>query len=669
MGLAEIDISVFFFINQGMRNSFFDLVMPFITSEAPFVFLPLILLLFLKEKKKIWPVLIAGLLSIAFADAAGHIVKDLAMRQRPCSALDNVHLLVGCGKAYSFPSSHASNAFAFAMTMTLLLRNSLRPFFITVAMLIAFSRVYVGVHYPSDVLVGVILGTGAAYISSWVYRRVIISFRNKTYEKALFPMLLTLSFFRVSLIMTGPFDLTPDEAHYWEWSRRLDWSYYSKGPAIAWFIYIGTSIFGNTVLGVRIFAVIFSALSSVVLFRLGKDLYDERTGIASALLPQAVPLFSIFGMILTIDSPLVFFWILSLYLFHRAVREDKPPLSAWLLTGISVGAGLLTKYTMAFFPLSAFLYLFFRKDERRHLRTPGPYLAGIVSLVVFSPVIYWNAVHDWVTLRHTAGQANLQGGLAISVGSFGEFIGSQLGVITPLLFVMSLAGLRKVRATREGSFLLWFSMPIIVFFLLKSLQGKVQANWAMTGYITALVAFSAVYISGWEDLSRRLRISAVAAVFLALIVTVFAHFPSALHLPEKLDPSMRLAGWRELGREASNRYKELSLKGPAFVFSDKYQVTSELAFYMENNPVTYCANTGRRMNQYDLWPGFEGLKGQNALFIRAKDRGLPAEISSAFGSCERQVITATTKNKKKMKFTVATCYDFKGFESRPIEKY
>jgi undecaprenyl-diphosphatase len=324
---------------------------------------------------------------------------------------------------------------------------------------------------------------------------------------------------------------------------------------------------------------------------------------------------------------------------------------------------------MAFFLFSALLYLIVRKDARRLLKTPGPYLAFVVSMLVFSPVIFWNASHGWVTVRHTAGQAHVHEGLIISLRTFGEFFGSQAGVVTPLLFVMIFLALRKTWHSREGSFLFWFSVPVIMFFLVKSIQGKVQANWALTGYIALMIAFSAAYIRKWGDLGRSGRLATVASVCLALLVTLFAYFPSLLRLPDRLDPSMRLVGWRELGKEASSRYKELSGKGPAFVFSDSYQVASELAFYMDGKPVTYCADTGRRMNQYDLWPGFETLKGGNALFVRTKEKGLPEEVDSAFSNCEQEVITVTTKKRKTMKFTVFTCYDFKGFKSRPPESF
>lgn len=676
MHLPDIDTALFSFLNQNLQNPIFDRVMPFVTTQTSLIFLPFVLLLWFREKKHALHALLAGLFAIVVADGCGHILKDLVMRQRPCNALANVHLLVGCGKSYSMPSNHASNAFAFAMTFWFMLRSRLSLLLLAPAALIGISRVFVGVHYPSDVLAGAFIGTAAAYGSVILCRQVETIFITRAYERALFLGLAILSIFRIYYIVTGPFDLVADEAHYWEWSRRLDWSYYSKGPVIAWLIRISTFFLGNTVLGVRAFAVLLSALSSILLFRLGKELYDEKTGLASALLLQAIPLFSVFGILLTIDAPFIFFWTLSLYIFQRLIRhgsssaDEKASPLTWVLLGLSTGFGLLTKYTMAFFPLSAFLYLLFHREARRLLKTSGPYLAFLTSVLVFSPVIIWNASHEWVTLKHTAGQAHVHKGLMLSLPSFGEFLGSQFGVMTPLLFVLIMVSVLKVRKTEEGALLFWFALPTIAFFLAKSIQGKVQANWALTGYISAIVAFSAFFLGRWHDFRKSVRITVVSSILLAMLITLLIHVPSLLRLPEGLDPFKRLVGWKELGQEVTILYKDMSATGPVFIFSDSYQVASELAFYMKGNPVTYCVNLGRRMNQYDLWPGLETRKGQNAIFVRAKERGhVPEAISNAFSSCDHRVIEVQARSNKTLKFSLAACYDFKGFESQQPETF
>ncbi|MDH4231627.1 MAG: glycosyltransferase family 39 protein [Nitrospirota bacterium] len=675
MSLPEIDIALFFIINKGLQNFFFDAVMPFVTKHAELVFLPLVLWAAAKEKKGIWPFLLVSLFAVALADGSGHILKDIAARQRPCHAFTDINLLVGCGRSYSMPSSHAANAFAFAMSFLFLRRNSIGYFSLAAAVVIAFSRIYVGVHYPFDVLAGMLLGTCGAYASLQLYRWGERIYAKKAYGEALGLSVLLISLFRIWFIQTGPFDLTPDEAHYWEWSRHIDWSYYSKGPVIAYLIYLGTALFGDTVFGIRIFAVVLSAVSSLLVYLTARDLYDKKTGFASALLIQIVPLYAVYGVLFTIDSPFMFFWILSLYLFHKILQRQghgapgKRIDHYWILLGVSAGLGLLTKYTMAFFYFSAFLFMLASKDNRKLLNTAGPYMAVIIGLTVFSPVIYWNAANEWVTLKHTAGQAHVAEGLRISPKRFFEFIGSQIGVITPVLFALVSISLWRMRKDRKGAFLFWFSVPTIAFFVLKSLQGKVQANWALPGYAAGFIAFSAHYIRNIESSKRGMKLLVSSGVLLALLVTSFAHFPSILRLPQKKDPTSRLVGWRELGHEAGMVYRELSQSAPAFIVSDKYQVSSELAFYTDGQPATYCINLGRRMNQYDLWPGFESFIGYNAVFVRTSQDDLPEEVKEAFGHCDKKPVTIQTRQKKIVKFTIFKCYDFKGMKMRTIESF
>ncbi|HYA11727.1 MAG TPA: glycosyltransferase family 39 protein, partial [Thermodesulfovibrionales bacterium] len=560
-------------------------------------------------------------------------------------------------------------------------KNRLRYAFFIVAFLVSFSRIYVGVHYPSDSLVGGLLGMGVALSLIGLYNRAYERFKVKPYSTALFIFLLALSLFRIYYIQRGPLDLSPDEAHYWEWSRRLDWSYYSKGPIIAYLIYIGTAILGDNVLGVRILAVIFSALGSIFMYLLGKKLYDDQVGFFSAILIQVIPLFSTFGIIFTIDSPFIFFWILSLFLFWEAINSQgagvrssptpTPPPRGWraregvywILLGLSVGFGLLTKYTMAFFYFCAFLFLL--SKEKRLLLTPGPYIAFIISILVFSPVILWNADHDWVTLRHTAGQAHIAEGVRITLRSFFEFAGSQLGVITPLVFMLMAYSLWSQRKQKEGNLLFWFSIPIITFFLLKSLQGKVQANWALPGYITGIFSFSVFSKKVFTEGKGKMMLISTA-VLLSVVVTALGHYPSILNLSAEEDPTSRIRGWKELGSEVTKVYEEMSERGPVFIFSDSYQVSSELAFYVKGHPITYCIDLDRRMNQYDLWPGFYDLLHYNAIFVRIEKTKVPENVASAFGNIEKRLFRVSANNEKIRDYSLFLCYDFKGMkEEKP----
>ncbi|KAB2832333.1 MAG: phosphatase PAP2 family protein, partial [Candidatus Dadabacteria bacterium] len=290
--IAQLDTFIFFFINTEFQNRFFDVIMPFITHRSYFILIPFLLILLVREPRKTLTVFTVAFCSFLLADAIGNGLKNVAQRIRPCHVYEGINLLVGCGGSFSLPSNHAANSVAFAVPFLVLTQNPIRHGFVAVAGLVCFSRVYVGVHYPADVAAGAALGAAVAGALIGLYRWAERNFAARPAFTVMGVFLLGISIFRIYYILDGPLDLSPDEAHYWEWSRRPDLSYYSKGPAIAYLIALGTAVFGDTVFGVRILAVFLSLMSGILLYRLGREVYDEATGAAAAILLQIVPLFS-----------------------------------------------------------------------------------------------------------------------------------------------------------------------------------------------------------------------------------------------------------------------------------------------------------------------------------------------------------------------------------------
>jgi undecaprenyl-diphosphatase len=640
--------------------------MVFLTKKYHLLMIPLWAFILVRERydRRVLMATAAAMASFGLSDWMGHMLKDAVGRIRPCEALDGVRLLVGCGGSPSMPSNHAANSFALAVPLFMSARSRLKYLFVLIAALVAYSRVYVGVHYPSDVLAGALLG---AFIGSAVTMFMAWSFGKGAKKGFLFVFLAAITLFRFYYIRQGVLELSFDEAHYWEWARRPDIGYYSKGPLIAYLIRAGTFLFGNTEFGVRFFAPVLSLLGSLLLYRLGSLLHDEDTGVWSAFLFQAIPLFAAYGVIMTIDAPFVFFWILGLLLFYRACAINTLP--EWLLLGLAAGLGLLAKFTMAFFPVSALLYLVFSRADRRKLLSPGPYAGLALGLLLLVPLVLWNMDHGWVTFRHNIGHAQLQKGLTFSPASFAEFLGSQLGVVTPLVFLMMLYA--ALRQRKEGPFSFWFFIPTLIFFVLKSLQGKVQANWAMAGYLTGIIAFSSVFLKDFGRSGRAKRALVATAIGLAVIVTAVSFYPGALGIPPQLDPSARLRGWKALAIHLDGgAIPELGKKGkPFFIFSDRYQVSSELAFYLKGQPASYCVNLGRRMNQYDLWPGFHGLVNHNALFVTIGDSELPEKLRAVFKGHEKRSFEVLEKGRLLRRYSIFLCYGFKGMKKEESGKY
>lgn len=718
MNLLDLDRNLFNFINIDIANIFFDFLMPLLSSKGYYFILPYIAYVLLQDYKEwnskkgflfrtsIFAIFVA-FFSFILTDWLANELKYFIGRIRPCTTINEVRLLVGCTDSFSMPSNHAANSFAILLPLYYLTRKLVSiwavSYLIALAFLVSLSRIYVGVHYPSDVIVGAFWGGIVSAFVIFIAKCTILNKKMNIYNAFFIFILFALSIFRIYYIFNGPLDLGPDEAHYWEWSRRLDISYYSKGPMIAYLIYAGTYIFGDNVFGIRIMAVLFSVLSSLFLYKLIKEMYDNVPAAAfGSLLFQVIPLYAPFGIIFSIDAPFIFFWILSLYLFWMAVNKAEPLLSGsnlskssppklisdyktWLLIGIVAGLGLMTKYTMAFFFLCGFLFLLFT-EKRYLLKTLNPYLALLTALLVFSPVIIWNIQNDWVALRHTAGHAGITEGFSISLKSFSEFLASQIGVVTPVIFLMMMYSLiKRKKSDLQHRFLLYFCIPVIVFFMFKSLQGKVQANWAMHGYITGIIAFTVYYLypenrilKNWKSaITKKLSIF---GIIIALMVTAVSHYPSLINLPVKLDPSSRLRGWSKLGDEVSMIHSSLSKKGDAIIFSDSYQVSSELAFYVKGQPKTFCINLGRRMNQYDLWQDMNShikkIKEKkadiniNAIFVRMGVTDMPPEMTGSFDAFERKVLTVyDKKNNILRQYSIFICYNFKGLETSKPEKF
>jgi Dolichyl-phosphate-mannose-protein mannosyltransferase len=480
----------------------------------------------------------------------------------------------------------------------------------------------------------------------------------------LLAFLVGLCLFRIWYIVGIPNELSGDEALYWLCSRNLDWCYVTKGPGVAFCIWCARMVLGNTELGVRASAIILSFGSSIVLYLLGSRLHNPKVGVFSAILFQITPIFAFYGIGMTIDPPFIFMWLLSLLLMHWAWKTASP--LSWALLGLSVGVGILCKDTMAAFFLSALLLLAFT-PARKQLLNPYPYLAIVLCLIVISPLIYWNWRHGWVNFLHNIGQTKMSKGLQFTPASFFEFIGSQLGIVTPLLLVMMVWAAFKLRRQDPLSF--WFSIPLLFLFLIKSIHGKVQPNWALCCYLTSLISFSAYFLAPFSLFNIRLRRLTAAAVTLAVLCTIFLHMACLIPFPRKTNPFKKIQrGSVQLGHEVARLSQ--NLKPQQFIFSDEYMTASLLAFYVDGQPTTYCVNLDRRVNEFDAWPTFNNLLHYDAVLVMSDDINMPNQLKDRFRDYQKHLvrIQITTGRFDKV-YSVFLCHDFKGMEPIVPSRY
>jgi len=183
--IIQLDISLFYLLNGKASNALLDFVMPILTNldywRIPLILLGVLLAIFGKRRGRITVLLLV--FGIALSDQmCNSLIKPLVGRIRPCNILENVHLLINCTNSFSFPSSHATNIFTGTILLSFFYRKIRIPLLI-IAVLVAYSRVYVGVHYPFDVLGGTALGILCALLVIVLYKLLSKRFQGMAYAE------------------------------------------------------------------------------------------------------------------------------------------------------------------------------------------------------------------------------------------------------------------------------------------------------------------------------------------------------------------------------------------------------------------------------------------------------------------------------------------------------
>ena len=216
------------------------------------------------------------------------------------------------------------------------------------------------------------------------------------------------------LLYFCPYDLAPDEGHYWDWSRHLDWSYYSKGPLVAWVIRAGCELFGDLAIAcdgtlmpaLRLPAVLCGAGTLAALYILTYQTYrSDRLALAVVVVVFSLPSFLALSVILTIDAPFLCCWAWALVFGRWAMVDGKT--WTWPAAGVAIAFGILAKYTMALGLASAGLFLLFTPTHRKILFRPGFWVMCATAGLSAIPILIWNSANDWVTFRHVAVQAGV----------------------------------------------------------------------------------------------------------------------------------------------------------------------------------------------------------------------------------------------------------------------
>lgn len=395
--------------------------------------------------------------------------------------------------------------------------------------------------------------------------------RNKTIF-----ILFIITAWRVWFLMQGHYDLFGDEAQYWTWAQTPDFGYYSKPPMIAWAISLTTYFFGNAEWAVRLSAPITHTATAFILFFMGKKLYNEQIGFWSAITYILIPAVTLSSAIISTDIFLLFFWAACLYAFTFFL--EKPTLKNAILTGTFLGLGLLSKYTMLFCGGGMVLYAITTRRDLLHQK--NFYVMLLVGAMIFMPNIYWNAVHDFVSIKHTGDNANLNANL-FNFDKLAEFIGAQFAVFGPiifatLLYILTLSLSKGINKNNKPTrLLLHFIGPLFAVMVIQSFLSRANANWAAPIYIAATLLVCAHLAT-----PKNRKFLALTALLHIFIGGLFYHYEQIKHdlwitAISTRDPFERMRGWHDLG----NAIKQIQQQYPDdYILSDNRMLTASL-FY------------------------------------------------------------------------------------------
>lgn len=470
----------------------------------------------------------------------------------------------------------------------------------------------------------------------------------------------------------GPLGLAGDEAHYWTWSQRLDWSYYSKGPLTAWLIAASTGLLGNTELGVRLPAGLLSVGLFVVLadlaIRLRTVLHGPMTAVQRARLRLLVllgmaahPMFAVSGLLMTIDAPFLLAWAAALWGIFRAEVEGWR--WGWVVAGLAGGLGFLAKYTIGL--LAGLLAVYWTVTWVLHRRMPASdpgdgavrrsqglcgfraavtdwrlWLGGALALACTLPVLVWNAGQEWVSFRHVGGQVSDERGWSL-VGGLEplvyQMVNPPLAVLLAGALVLLLRWSQQpgvsVAARRASVWMLASTLGTLLFFCVAGLQTKVQPNWPaplwLSGVVLVFAVLPLVRSPGAglavepDRVPRWVRWSAgrllVPSIVLGLVMGVLGHVSTLFYrlgLDPQVDPARVLLGYDQLGSVVGEMRREFP--EVQTVLSDDYDLASRVWFYTPDQPaVRLLRLDNRRSNQFDLWQdGQDPLPdGSDALLV------------------------------------------------------
>lgn len=426
-----------------------------------------------------------------------------------------------------------------------------------------------------------------------------------------------------------PWELSGDEAQYWDWSRHPSLSYYTKGPGVTWLMTLTTSIFGETIFGIRVGNFLCHAIAGVAVGSIAMQLsgHNKKTVLTTVIGYQCLLGYQIGGSLMTVDMMMVAGWSVATWATIQACQNARQGASVksplWIM-GAALGISFLAKYTALLAASGLATALWFQRDVL--FKAPG-FKRGLQGSLIFLslgmlPILLWNAQRGWPTVEHLLGHLHVPGGDSGTTSWFEydplwtlQYLGQVLGLAGPILGWVLLrgalwAGTDKTCEDKTASILLWSALPLLVFYLLVSLKGPTEGNWSVGAY-APLLPLGAYWIQKKSakimKMAFCLLIGLRGALTGALLLSLMGVAPTINPWLEsqglKPLPVHRVSGHQAFADQLDLLMKKENLSN-APVICDYYDKTALLSYYLPGRPTVFCGSVvlGSRPSAYDDFP-------------------------------------------------------------------
>jgi dolichol-phosphate mannosyltransferase len=459
----------------------------------------------------------------------------------------------------------------------------------------------------------------------------------------IFALCVVLYAVLIRLAFMGTIDLIPEEAYYWNYAQRLDFGYLDHPPMVAWLIWLGTHILGKNEAGVRLFAMPSWLIVVFFMYGLAKNLFGKTAAFVTSMFLAILPIFFSTGFLMIPDTPLYAAWAGSLYFLERAFLGGRR--AAWAWAGLCLGLGMLSKYSVLLLVPAALIFIVIDKDSRRFLKRAEPYVAFVITGVVSSPVVFWNATHGWASFAFQ-GVERWSGGIHASPHLF---IGSIMALLTPVgltavlgVMVRRWAGPLMTSAEsgekRKRLFTILFTFAPLSVFFCASLYKAPRLHWTGPVWLSILPLIASVTVASTRSAAAGwfVRFSAKVwkptAVCLLLIYGGFMYYVlvGTPGLSRVLDIQQLPVAWEEIGDEFGALEKQVESETgskPLIVGMDLYQLSAQFSFYLPDPDASKRVSGrhlfGRKSLMWNYWHPASTASGRTIIVI-----GYDAEMLS-----------------------------------------